>query len=450
MPLAPQVAVVTCSACGRRFTTEVYRIIDVGHNPEHKRQFLRGRLNQAICPQCGQGGMLSLPLLYHDPSRELAVVFLPDTLGLVEADRQRLIGSLTNEVMASLPPEQRKGYLFQPEIVLRLEGLMERILAADGITKEMLEAQRAKMELIDQFLAADEDEERLKELVAQHRESLDYEFFHSLTAGMEAARTEGQQVLAERLLNLRAALLELSDLGRSSRAQQEMYAALEEGMSREEVLEKLIAARDEPELHGMVVSARPLLDYQFFLVLSNRIESASGEKKHQLEELRERLLTLTEELDKEAEAALARSSEVLRAILESEDPKAAVRKHLMEIDDLVVAMLSANVRELEARGEKERAAQLRAVWATILSALEERMPPEIRLVNQLLALETESERQALMQERSHLITEECLQLMEAMAANLSEQGHPEVAERLRMVQGEVRRFLEARGRAGER
>lgn len=449
MALAPQVAVVTCPACGGRFTAEVHRIIDVGHNPEHKHQLLRGQLNQAVCPQCGKGGILTLPLLYHDPSKELALVFLPDSLGLMEADRQRLVGSLTNEVMASLPPEQRKGYLLQPQIVLRLEGLMERILAADGITQEMLEEQRARMELIDEFLAAEEDQERLEKLVAEHRESLDYEFFRSLTAGVEAARTEGREELVQRLLKLRATLLELSDLGRSSRAEQEMYAALEEGMSRDQLLDRLAAARDEPEVRGMVASARPLLDYQFFLVLSNRIEATSGEEKQRLEELREQLLTLTEELDKEAETALARSSEVLKAILESEDPKAAVREHLTEIDDLVVGLLSANVRELEARGEKERAAQLRAVWGIILSALEETMPPEIRLINQLLALETESERRALMEEKDQLITEECLKLMEAMAANLSEQGHPEVAERLRTAQGEVQCFLEARGRGAQ-
>jgi len=444
MPIAPQIAVVTCPACGTRFTAEVHRIIDVGQNPHHKQQFLGGQLNQAICSHCGNGGMVALPFLYHDPGKELALVFLPANLNLPEAEQQRLIGSLTNEAMMKLPPEQRKGYLLQPQIFLRLEGLMERILGADGITREMLNAQRARVELIDEFLAA-RDEERLKALAAKHRDELDYEFFHILTANLEAAQTDGQRVLAEQLLKLRSTLLGLSDLGRGSRAQRETYEALEKGMSREELLERLIATEDEPELRGMVAVARPLMDYQFFLMLSNWIESANGEGAQRLRELRERLLALTQELDRKTEAALARSSEVLQAILESEDREAAVRDHLAEIDDLLLALLSANIRQAEAGGQVERAAEIRGVWEAIVGVLEEAMPPQIRLINRLLNAEGEQERRALMEEQDGLITPEFLELMEAMAADLAERGQPEAAERLRSVHAEVSAFLEARG-----
>jgi len=427
----------------------VHRIIEVGQNPHHKQQFLGGQLNQAICSHCGNGGMLALPFLYHDPSKELALVFVPTNLNLPEAEQQRLIGSLTNEAMMNLPPEQRKSYLLQPQIFLRLEGLMERILGADGITREMLNAQRARVELIDEFLAAHDDEERLKALGAKHREELDYEFFHILTANLEAAQTDGQRVLAERLLKLRSTLLELSDLGRGSRAQRETYEALEKGMSREELLERLIATEDEPELRGMVAVARPLMDYQFFLMLSNWIESAYGEEAQRLRELRERLLALTQELDRKTEAALARSSEVLQAILECEDREAAVRDHLAEIDDLLLALLSANIRQAEAGGQVERAGEMRGVWEAIVGVLEEAMPPQIRLINRLLNAEREQERRALMEEQDGLITPEFLELMEAMAADLAERGQPEAAERLRSAQAEVSAFLEARGAASQ-
>jgi len=443
MPIAPQIAVVTCPACSARFTAEVHHIIDVGQDPQYKQQFLSGQLNQAICPQCGNGGMLALPFLYHDPGKELALIFLPANLNLPEAEQQRLIGSLTNEAMMNLPPEQRKSYLLQPQIFFRLEGLMERILEAEGITREMLNAQRTRLELVDEFLAAHDDEERLQALAAEHGEELDYEFFHTLTVNMEAAQADGQTVLAERLLKLRSTLLELSDLGRTRRAQREIYEALDKGMSREELLERLIAAEDEPELRGMVAVARPLLDYQFFLILSHRIESASGEEAQRLRELREQLLALIQELDRETEAALAQSSKVLQTILESEDLEAAVRDHLAEINDLLLALLSANIRQAEARRQVERAAELRGVWEAIVAVLEEAMPPEIRLINRLLNAEEKQERRALMEEQEGLITPEFLELMEAMAADLTEREQPEAAERLRSVQVEVSAFLDS-------
>jgi len=444
MPIVPQVAVVTCPSCGTRFNAEVYNIIDVGQNPQHKQQFLNGRLNQAICPQCGKGGMLALPLLYHDPDRELALIFLPSSLNLPEAEQQRLIGSLTNEAMMNLPPEQRKGYLLQPQIFLRLETMMKRILEANGITEDMLGTQQARVELIDEFLAVQDDEERLKALAAEHRKELDYEFFHTLTANLEAAQLDGQDQLAERLLELRSTLLELSELGRSSRAQRELYEVLRQGLSREELLERLLAAEGEPELRGMVSVARPLLDYQFFMMLSQRVEAAQGEEAQRLNELRDRLLALTQELDQEAEAALARSVQVLRTILESPDREAAVRERLAEIDDLLLGVLAANIRQAEAEGQAEMVADLRGVWETITDVLEETMPPQIQLINRLLNAETEQERFSLMEERGQWVTTEFSELMGAVADDLDDRGQSETADRLRSIQAEVSAFLASR------
>ncbi|MEA3346451.1 MAG: CpXC domain-containing protein [Chloroflexota bacterium] len=443
MPIIPQRVTVTCPACGTQFTAEVHRVIDVGQNPDLKQQFLSGQLNQATCPNCGNGGILALPFLYHDPQKELALVFLPADLEIPEAERQRLIGSLTNEAMMNLPSEQRRSYLLQPQIFLRIERLMERVLEADGVTQEMLDAHRARVELLDELLAAYDDEEKLRELVSEHKEDLNYEFFQILTASLEAAQADERTDLAERLLKLRSSLLELSDLGRSSRAQREISEALEEGISREELLERLVASEDEAQLRGIVAGARPQLDYQFFLMLSNRIESAAPDEAQQLRELREKLLELIEGLDREAEAAMKRSSEVLQAILESDDREAAARDHLTEIDDLLLMLLSAQVQQAEAEGQEERAAELRGVWETVINVLEEAMPPEIQLINRLLRAETEEARQALMEEQRELITPDLVGVIEAMASNLAEQERPETAERLRSVRAEVSTFLES-------
>ena len=187
MPIAPQAASVTCPACGTQFSVQVYSIIDVGQDPQQKQQFLSGQLNQARCPQCGTGGMLATPFLYHDPGKQLALVFLPSSLNMPEDRQQRLIGQLTNEAMMSLPPEERRSYLFQPAVFFRMEGLMKRILEADGITEEMLAAQEAKVRLIEEFLETQGDEDTLRSLADEHRQSLDYGFFQTLTANLEAA-----------------------------------------------------------------------------------------------------------------------------------------------------------------------------------------------------------------------------------------------------------------------
>lgn len=444
MPLTPQIATIVCPACGTRFLVEVLRVIDVGQHPEYKQQLLSGRLNLAVCPQCGKGGVLTIPFLYHDPRKELALVFMPIELNLWESDRQQLIGSLTNEVMTNLPPEQRRSYLFQPQIFLRFEGLVERILEADGITREMLEAQQARAKLLGELFMAREDEERLRALAAEHREELDYQFFSILTANLESALAGGQRGLAGQLLKLRNILLEFSDLGRASRAQQETLEALEKGMGREELLERVIGVQGEPELRGIVSAARPLLDYQFFLLLSNCIEAAEGEEARRLQEMRGQLLALIQELDRETEEMLARSSEVLQAILENEDREAAVREHLAEIDDTLLTLLSANIHQAEAQGLSERVAELKSVWEAIIDVLEETIPPEIRLINRLLDADKE-ERQTLLEEQAEIAASpQLMALMETMAAELDERKQRKAAEQLRSVQAEVTTFLESR------
>ena len=146
---------IQCPNCGQPFSMPVEQIIDVGRDPAAKARLLAGQVNVAHCPNCGFRVALGTPLAYHDPAHELLLTFVPMDLGLNKQDQERAIGSLVNAVMNSIPNEQRRGYLFQPKSVLTMQGLIEAILAADGVTPEMLEAQRAKVRLAETLLQTD-------------------------------------------------------------------------------------------------------------------------------------------------------------------------------------------------------------------------------------------------------------------------------------------------------
>ena len=158
MPVPSIPVSVNCPKCGKSFIVQVKSVIDVGQEPELKEAFLRGRVNYAECPECGTGGMLSSALVYHDPAKELLITYVPTELGLSSDDREKYVGSLVSAVMNGLPPEERKGYFLQPKTALSLEGLFDTILEADGISKEELEQQRARLSLIGQLLAAVDDD----------------------------------------------------------------------------------------------------------------------------------------------------------------------------------------------------------------------------------------------------------------------------------------------------
>jgi hypothetical protein len=132
---------ISCPNCRQPIMADINQLFDVGVDPRAKQMVLSGMFNIAQCPQCGYQGNLATPIVYHDPEKELLLTYFPAELALPVNEQERIIGPLIKQVVSSLAPEKRKGYLFQPKTMLTLQVLIETILGADGITKEMIEAQ---------------------------------------------------------------------------------------------------------------------------------------------------------------------------------------------------------------------------------------------------------------------------------------------------------------------
>src|SRR5687767_5532912 len=142
----PTPTTINCPSCRQPFSALLEQLIDVGLDPTAKERLLSGRVNLVTCPHCGYRGMVGTPLVYHDPDKKLAIIYVPMELNLQQTERERLIGDFTNALMRSLPEEAPKGYLLQPRTALTLQGLTEQVLEADGITPEMLDQERRKVE----------------------------------------------------------------------------------------------------------------------------------------------------------------------------------------------------------------------------------------------------------------------------------------------------------------
>jgi hypothetical protein len=444
MTSIPQILPVTCPYCRAKFAAPIQRVVDVGQDPKLKATLLQGRLNVATCPQCGNTGMLNAPFIYHDPDKELALCFVPTELGLTGTDQQKLIGDLTNAVMNSLPPEKRKGYLLQPKIFFSLQGLLDTILQADGVTKEIIEAQRVRGELIYKLLDAENDE-RLKQLVEEHDAGLDYEFFQILTATMETAKADGKDDLAQRLFGLRTRLLDLTTVGKREAAQRKAIESLGEKVTQEDLLQKMIECEDEAQLQAYVALGRQLMDYTFFLALTEKISAAQaegkGEEAQRLTDLRAKILELQAKYDAEVAAVLQRAADLLREILRSQDREATVREHLEEIDDTFFAILSANIAQAEEKGQKQIADNLRQVGNLILGLLQESAPPEIRLINQLMQAEYPEGTKKVLEENATQVTAELIKVMDLVADNLKQDGQNEAARHLGDIRAQAAKMV---------
>lgn len=432
---------VTCPNCRNQFQTPVEQILDVRADPGAKMRVLNGLVNMTACPHCGMRAALNLPFLYHDPDKELALIYMPMEAGRSELERQQAIGTFTSAVMDSLPPEKRKAYLLQPQVFLTLENLANKILEADGVTPEMIEEQKARVELLQRMLDASSDEV-LEAMIRENDTFIDADFFRLLAMNVEMARATGRAAGVQRLLALRNRLLELSSEGQATQARGEILEALRAQPTRDKLLDLLIQASDERTRELLVTFGRPLVDYPFFQALTVRIESTSDKaEQERLKTLRKEILDVRERLDEATRALYEARATLLRDLLRSDDPERLARRHFMELDEAFFNVLAANIEEARAAGDEQTVQAIQSVWNMILRLTEEAVPPELRLFNRLMAAEEDAEIEGLLQANRDLVTEDLVQFIEEAEANLHERGELEAAEHLALVLEKAKRTM---------
>jgi hypothetical protein len=401
----------------------------------------------AVCPKCNQGGVIEAPLVYHDPQAEFLAVYFPPQVQIPELEKQRMIGDLTQEMMRSLPPEQRKGYFFSPRQFMNRQSLLDAVLGTMGISQEELERQRKKLKLIDQLMVMADDRKGLEMMIKGQDAQFDYEFFALLSGSLQQAEGIGDQKSAERLGMLYDNLLQLTTYGKRVAKQQAAVESLREITTPEQLVDRIVAA-DPDEVNAIAFAARPLLDYAFFQKLTERIEASQSADGDRLTKLRDHLLETTEKLDAVAEAKVKQSTGLLQELINSPSPRSAVRDHIAEVDETFMALLSLNMQNAERQGRKEVLQRLMMIYDEIMAVLQEGMPPEVQLVNELLQAPYPDGTRALLRERQAEVTPEVLNLIDRLAEeaaaraeqNNAGQERPEgvdVAKRLRDIKAQA-------------
>ena len=426
---------VLCPNCNSPIQAHVHQLVDVGQDPSAKSRLLSGSLNFIRCPVCSYEGQLTTPIVYHDPSKELLLTCMPVELNIPKDEQEKLLGRLINQAIDSLPAESRKGYLLQPQAVLTSQGLIERVLAEDGVTKEDWDAQRAKIRLFEDLLKAPEDS--LEDFVEEHDPELDEQFYQLAALSLQSATDEPALVAATQRLE---AVLKLSSYGKQLAAREEQLRSAAESLreagedlTREKLLELLVDSTSDDRVEAIVSLARPGLDYSFFQLLTEQIDEAEGNEAERLEALRKRLLELTEEIDKAQEARLARITNLIGSIAQSDDMDQAIQAALPAIDELFMAVLQANIRGAEESDDQELLSKLEEIEAKLNEAILESLPPNLRIAQEILETEDEGEAQRILENSADLIDEQLLGALMSTSQRLEEAEDKDGAERLRRL-----------------
>jgi hypothetical protein len=430
-PVAPQPIQISCPACSTPFRTAIYTLVDVTQQPELKSLLLGGRINLAVCPNCRTASMLAAPLIYHDAAKQLCLVYFPQELNSRPNEQERFVGEATSFLMRSLPADAPRSHLLAPRRFLTLPSLLDAVLEADGISRETLNRQRTQIELISELAGLLTDDAAFSDLVEQRWEELTPEFFATLAAFIEA--TPPQQSEAQTmLLQLQERLM--AQLGGSTHDDAEL----------DQAIDRLIAASDA-ELEPVVADLRAMIDYGFYQRWNARIEAAEAagqpEQAALLESRRARLLTVVEELDRQAQAMFESGSKLLDELFATPDPLAALRERADRVDEAFMMVLSANAAAAQRADRTDLVEQFGQLAEAALGIIQERMTPEDRFINELLAAETPQQATRMLRTSVAKITPDLVKRLNELATQEEQHANKPTADRLRQLARECAAML---------
>ena len=437
---------VPCPKCRQPITLDLTRLFDTNTDPEAKQKLLSGSANYFQCQFCGAQGVYPTPIVYHDPEKELLLTFFPPDLNTPVNEQERVIGPMIKKAMDDLPPEKRKSYLFRPQTMLTQQRLFETILAADGITPEMIKSQQEKLQLLQQLIGA--SAEGLPEMIHQNDERIDDEVFMLLSRLAQASAAAGDRQSLVALDALQKALIEHSTYGKAAaleaaetqEAVHDVQELSKQGITRENLLDLLIKnGESEIRLTTIASMARGGLDYTFFQLLSDKIELSSGDEKTRLESLRERLLTITQAVDEAMKAQLEDARQLVNDLLAAEDVEKATHEALPRFSQAVAEVINQEAQAAQAAKDEAKLRKLSQIIAVIQAA--DSSNAYLGIIDALLQEENAENRAKMLEESSDLINDEFMQLLGGLLGQIEQQGdQPEILERLKELNREVLRF----------
>jgi hypothetical protein len=166
-------------------------------------------------------------------------------------------------------------------------------------------------------------------------------------------------------------------------------------------------------------------------LLSERIDRARGEGRNRLIELREHLLELTQEIDKQMEARSAQAQQLLQAILQEEDTREVAIKYLPAIDEFFIQVLNFELEKSREDGDLDKINKLRTIENVIQEA--STTPPEIELIEELLEAADNERMREIFEAHIKEITPEFVDVLSNLVAQTQSSDDARLVDRIQTL-----------------
>ena len=420
---------ISCPRCHTPMTAEIQQLFDMNTDPQAKQKMLSGAANVIQCPACGYQGLYPTPIVYHDPEKEMLLTYFPAELGVSINEQEKMVGPLIKRVVNDLPMEKRKAYLFQAKSMLTYQTMMEKILEGDGVTKEMLDSQQKKLQLIQRLLSTPNEDSR-KEIIKQEEALIDETFFGLLSRLVEATMAQGDKQSAQQLALFQQELLQETKVGQeiqekmksSQKAMEDLQESAKEGLTREKLLDLFVNAPDEIYTNTLIGLVRTGIDYEFFQILSQKIDSTNDlEQKNKLTNLRDFLVEITRQIDAQIQEEKQSARQTLEKIMAETNIEVGLEKYGNELNDYFVEAVKDGLQEARKAADLDKIAKLGQLNSMIEEA--SKPPAEIQFVESLLRAPDTEAIKSMLNQNPEVLNDEFIQLLAGLISQTEQQGN---------------------------
>jgi preprotein translocase subunit SecA len=240
--------------------------------------------------------------------------------------------------------------------------------------------------------------------------------------------------VAQGLVDLQNQLLEETEYGRQLKesvgeleAAQKSLQEAGQGLTREKLLDIVLESASDARLKAYVSLARGGMDYQFFQLLTEKIEKASDEDKTKLESMRDKLLEFTDEIDKQIEARYKQAQELVESILSQDDIVKAIQDNIQNITQDVVDIANQMLRQASESNDYARMGKLQKMIEVLKQAS---TPPEVEFIEHLLDAPDNAALDKMLEDNKDMLNDEFMQALVGLVAQVdqaAEQGNPEAS-----------------------
>ena len=282
-------------------------------------------------------------------------------------------------------------------------------------------------------------DESIADIAAKEDALFDSDFFTLLSRLIEASTMQGDQESGRRLGDLQKKLMGLTTYGKQIQEQsKDVEAAIQtlqaagKSLTREKLLDMVMKAPNDTQLSVMVSLARPGMDYEFFRLLSEKIERARSDGRERLIRLRDMLLEMTREIDKQMEQRLIQSRKNLNTILQAKDIKETMEQNLAVVDEFFVQVFNEEMEAARKAGDLEKISKLKQVDEVVDKA--STPPPEVTLIQELLeSASSDEELNKKLEEHKKEITPQFMDILSGLVVRAESGDDEELKSRMNKV-----------------